>query len=97
MSGCMNACGHHHIGHIGVLGVDKKGVPWYQITIGGRDQQGAALGQRIGPAVELDEVVPLIRRLVDTYLSAREDGEWFVDYVDRVGVEPFKEAAYAVH
>ncbi len=96
MSGCMNACGHHHIGHIGVLGVDKKGVPWYQITIGGRDQQGAALGQRIGPAVELDEVVPLIRRLVDVYLAAREDGEWFVDYVDRVGVEPFKEAAYAV-
>ena len=96
ISGCMNACGHHHIGHIGILGVDKKGDPWYQITLGGRDQRGAVLGARIGPAVQLEEVVPLVRRLIDVYLSNRTEGERFVDHVDRVGLEPFKEAAYAV-
>lgn len=97
ISGCMNACGHHHIGHIGILGVEKKGAPWYQITLGGRDQSGAVLGERIGPAVELDEVIPLIRRLVDVYLSERQSDERFVDYVERVGVASLKEAAYAVY
>lgn len=97
ISGCMNACGHHHIGHIGILGVEKKGEPWYQLTIGGRDQQGAVLGQRLGPAIPHDEVVPLIRRLVDLYLAERERGEVFVDYVDRCGIDALKEVSYATH
>jgi len=97
ISGCMNACGHHHIGHIGILGVEKKGEPWYQLTIGGRDQKGAVLGQRLGPAIPHDDVVPLIRRLVDLYLAERERGEAFVDYVDRCGIDALKEFSYATH
>ncbi len=97
MSGCMNACGHHHIGHIGILGIDKKGAPWYQITLGGRDQKGAAIGQRLGPAVPADEVIPTVRRVMDFYLAQREDDEWFVDAVARLGVEPFKEVVYATN
>jgi sulfite reductase (NADPH) hemoprotein beta-component len=96
ISGCMNACGHHHIGHIGILGVDKKGTPWYQLTVGGRDQKGAVLGERIGPAVEHDEVIPLIRRIIDRFMEERAPNEWFVDYVTRIGIEPLKEAAYAI-
>ena len=97
ISGCMNACGHHHIGHIGILGVEKKGQPWYQITLGGRDQQGAVLGERLGPALPHDEVLPLIRRLMDTYLDNRQPGEIFVDYVARCGVESLREVSYATH
>ena len=95
ISGCMNACGHHHIGHIGILGVEKKGQPWYQLTVGGRDQHGAVLGQRLGPAVPHDEVLPLIRRIVDFYLAERLPAEVFVDFVDRCGVEALKEISYA--
>ncbi len=97
ISGCMNACGHHHIGHIGILGVEKKGQPWYQITLGGRDQQGAVLGERLGPAIPHAEVMPLIRRLMDTYLEDRQPGEVFVDYVTRSGVESLREVCYATH
>ncbi len=97
ISGCMNACGHHHIGHIGILGVEKKGQPWYQITLGGRDQQGAVLGERLGPAIPHDEVMPLIRRLMDTYLEDRQPGEVFVDYVTRCDVESLREVCYATH
>ena len=97
ISGCMNACGHHHIAHIGILGVEKKGQPWYQITLGGRDQQGAALGKRLGPAVPHDDVLPLIKRLVDTYLEERQPGEYFVGFVYRLGVDYLKEISYATH
>ncbi|MDG1065019.1 MAG: nitrite/sulfite reductase [Luminiphilus sp.] len=97
ISGCMNACGHHHIAHIGILGVEKKGQPWYQITLGGRDQQGASLGKRLGPAVPHDDVLPLIKRLINTYLSERQQGEYFVGFVDRIGVDYLKEISYATH
>lgn len=96
MSGCMNACGHHHIGHIGVLGVDKKGRYFYQITLGGRDAAGAVLGRKLGPAIPLDRVGKVIRRIVDCYLAVREVGECFADVVARLGVEPFKEVVYAM-
>lgn len=94
ISGCMNACGHHHIGHIGILGVDKKGEPWYQITVGGRDQNGARLGQVVGPAVAHDEVIPTLQRMMAAYLQDRKPEEWFVDYVDRCGIVVLKQAAY---
>lgn len=97
ISGCMNACGHHHIAHIGILGVEKKGQPWYQITLGGRDQQGATLGKRLGPAVPHDDVLPLIKRLIDTYLLERQAGEYFLGFVDRIGVDYLKEISYATH
>lgn len=96
MSGCMNACGHHHIGHIGILGVDKKGTPWYQITLGGKDQNGSKFGDRIGPSIPLDDVIPCIKRIVDKYLLDRNPDEWFVDTVNRLGVPHFKGAAYAM-
>jgi sulfite reductase (NADPH) hemoprotein beta-component len=96
MSGCMNACGHHHIGHIGILGVDKKGTPWYQITLGGKDQNGSKFGDRIGPSIPLDDVIPCIKRIVDKYLLDRNTNEWFVDTVNRLGVSHFKGVAYAL-
>ncbi|MGI9311076.1 MAG: hypothetical protein ACR2P7_06045, partial [bacterium] len=98
MSGCMNACGHHHVGHIGVLGVDKKGEEWYQITLGGNaggDADGdARLGARLGPAVPRDQVAATIERLIEVYLELRRDGERFLDCVLRLGVEPFKQRIY---
>ncbi len=97
MSGCMNACGHHHAGHIGILGVDKKGSEWYQITLGGSSENDTRLGMRLGPAVPRDKVVDSIEVLVDTYLALRNDGEKFLDTVLRIGVEPFKERVYADH
>ena len=96
MSGCMNACGHHHIGHIGILGVDKKGTPWYQITLGGKDQNGSKFGDRLGPSIPLDDVIPCIKKIVDKYLLDRNPDEWFVDTVNRLGAAHFKGAAYAM-
>lgn len=96
ISGCMNACGHHHVADIGILGVDKKGVEWYQLTLGGRSTAGARIGQRIGPAVAKSEVAEAVDRILLTYTDLREDGETFVDTLDRVGLEPFKERVYAV-
>jgi len=93
ISGCMNACGHHHVGHIGILGVDKHGAEWYQVTIGG-DQRGA-LGRIIGPSFARAEVPQVIERLIECYLERRDsDAERFVDVVQRIGVEPFKERVY---
>ena len=96
ISGCINACGHHHVGHIGILGVDKKGEEFYQITLGGDATETAALGALVGPAFSYDGVVDAIEVLVDTYLDIRRDGERFVDTYRRVGLEPFKEKLYAV-
>jgi sulfite reductase (NADPH) hemoprotein beta-component len=94
ISGCMNACGHHHVGHIGILGVDKNGEEWYQIEIGG-NQAPASLGRVIGPAFARAEVPDVIERLIETYLEHREsDAERFVDVVQRVGIEPFKTRVY---
>jgi len=95
ISGCINACGHHHVGHIGILGVDKNGVELYQISIGGDVDFGkTALGTILGPAVEADKVVEAVDALVATYLEARADGERFVDTYRRIGAQPFKERVY---
>ena len=97
MSGCMNACGHHHVGHIGILGVDKHGEEWYQITLGGSVNGFTALGEVIGPSVAQSEVAATIERIVEVYRADRNEGERFVDMVHRVGIKPFKERAYATH
>ena len=95
ISGCMNSCGHHHIGHIGILGVDKQGAEYYQISIGGAQGNDASLGKVIGPSVSQDEVPDVVEKLIDVYLEHRDsDAERFIDVVRRIGVEPFKERVY---
>jgi sulfite reductase (NADPH) hemoprotein beta-component len=95
MSGCMNACGHHHVGHIGILGVDKGGQEWYQITIGGAAGADASLGSVIGPSVAKADVPETIARLLAVYVDHRRPDERFLDTVRRIGVKPFKERVYA--
>jgi sulfite reductase (NADPH) hemoprotein beta-component len=96
MSGCMNGCGHHSVGHIGILGVDKGGEEWYQITLGGSTSgQDAAIGQVIGPSVAHAEVAETIERILDVYVAEREDGEAFLETVRRIGIAPFKARVYA--
>jgi len=96
MSGCMNACGHHHVGHIGILGVDKHGEEWYQITLGGSAGTEAALGEVIGPSVARSEVAATLARILDVYVERRQsDAESFLQVVRRIGVTPFKERVYA--
>ncbi|MFO1350100.1 MAG: nitrite/sulfite reductase [Gammaproteobacteria bacterium] len=95
ISGCMNACGHHHVGHIGILGVDKQGQEFYQITIGGSQGGHAALGQVIGRSVAQEEIPDVIEQLISAYLARRDsEAERFVDVVQRLGIEPFKEQVY---
>lgn len=94
ISGCMNACGHHHIGNIGILGVDKNGSEWYQITLGGSQGKNSALGKVIGPSFSAAEVPEVIERLIATFVSYRESEELFVDTLQRIGLEPFKELVY---
>ena len=96
VSGCINACGHHHVGHIGILGVDKKGEEFYQVLFGGRADEKATLATIQGPGLRHEEVAPAIRRVIDRYLTLRRDqGEKFIDTMGRVGQAPFKEALYA--
>ncbi|MGI9328366.1 MAG: nitrite/sulfite reductase [Pseudomonadales bacterium] len=95
ISGCMNACGHHHVGHIGVLGVDKKGQEFYQISIGGHSGDDASLGTIVGPSFGRDEVVDVIEKILDTYLSQRAAEETFLACYRRIGIDPFKESLYA--
>jgi sulfite reductase (NADPH) hemoprotein beta-component len=95
MSGCMNACGHHHVGHIGILGVDKGGEEWYQITIGGAAGADASLGAVIGPSVAKADVPETLARLLAVYVEQRLPDERFLDTVRRLGVKPFKERVYA--
>ena len=96
ISGCMNSCGHHHVGHIGILGVEKNGQEWYQISIGGRQGVNAALGKVIGKSVSRDKVPDAVARLIETYIDHRDsEAERFVDVVTRIGVSPFKERVYA--
>ena len=95
ISGCMNACGHHHVGHIGILGVDKKGREYYQISIGGHAGNDASVGQIIGPSFFRDDVPRVIRRIFDVYLAHRVENESFLHCVRRIGVEPFKVEVYA--
>lgn len=96
ISGCINACGHHHVGHIGILGVDKKGEEFYQLTLGGSGSEDASLGNILGPALPANRVTEAIDQIVDTYLHQRQAGERFLDTYRRVGLAPFKEAVYAV-
>ena len=95
MSGCMNACGHHHVGHIGILGVDKKGEEWYQISLGGSSENDATLGDILGPSVPKTEVANTLERILQVYVERRQDGERFVDACRRIGLEPFRLRAYA--
>ncbi|WP_369059043.1 nitrite/sulfite reductase [Caulobacter sp. 73W] len=95
ISGCINACGHHHVAHIGVLGVDKKGEEFYQLSLGGSGAEDASIAQILGPALPADKVAEAVDTLVDKYLSVREGDERFLDTFRRVGMAPFKEAVYA--
>jgi sulfite reductase (NADPH) hemoprotein beta-component len=94
MSGCMNACGHHHVGHIGILGVDKKGVEYYQLTLGGTAENDAALGDRLGPAIEKAYVADTIQKILDVYVEERIEEERFLDTYQRIGITLFKERVY---
>nr|WP_321439910.1 nitrite/sulfite reductase [uncultured Hyphomonas sp.] len=96
ISGCINACGHHHVGHIGILGVDRKGEEFYQISLGGRADEKAAIGAIAGPALKGEDVPGAVKRIVDAYMALRTSpDELFIDTLDRTGAEPFKEALYA--
>lgn len=95
ISGCMNACGHHHVGHIGILGVDKDGSEWYQVTIGGKQGNDASIGTVIGPSFAAEEMPGVIQRLIDVYIQERTDEERFIDTVRRIGIAPFKAHVYA--
>jgi sulfite reductase (NADPH) hemoprotein beta-component len=95
MSGCMNGCAHQSVGHIGILGVDKKGTEWYQITLGGSSENDAAIGDRLGPAVAKDQITKAITTILDVYIKNRLNDEPFLTMVNRVGVTPFKEQVYA--
>jgi sulfite reductase (NADPH) hemoprotein beta-component len=100
ISGCINSCGHHHSGHIGILGVDKDGAEWYQVTLGGSDctrlSGESTPGKVIGPSFAADEMVDVIEALIDTYRVQRNGRETFIDTVKRIGIDPFKTAANAV-
>ena len=94
ISGCINSCGHHHVGNIGVLGVDKDGEEWYQITLGGEQGNDAAIGKVIGPSFYADEIPDVVTNIINTYVEHRADDESFIDAYRRIGVTPFKEASY---
>jgi len=95
ISGCINACGHHHVGHIGVLGVDKDGSEWYQVSIGGSQGNSSAIGKIIGPSFSAPQMPEVVGRLLEVYVRNRVEGERFVDVAQRLGVAPFKEYVYA--
>ncbi len=94
ISGCVNACGHHHVGHIGILGVDKSGEEWYQVTIGGNKGSPAAIGKIIGRSFSFAQIPQVVERLLQVYVRERDEGERFIDTLRRIGVEPFKEFVY---
>jgi sulfite reductase (NADPH) hemoprotein beta-component len=95
ISGCINACGHHHVGSIGVLGVDKDGSEWYQVSIGGSQGNNSAIGKIIGPSFSGGQMPEVIDRLLQVYVDKRFEGERFVDTAQRLGIAPFKEHVYA--
>ncbi|MFN3552530.1 MAG: nitrite/sulfite reductase, partial [Novosphingobium meiothermophilum] len=95
ISGCINACGHHHAGHIGILGVDRKGVENYQLLLGGCEGADTSLGQITGPGFNEDGIVDAVEKVTEVYLAQRAPGERFVDTFRRIGMTPFKEAIYA--
>ena len=95
MSGCINACAHHHVAHIGILGVDKGGEDFYQITLGGSSREDASLGKIIGKAVPQAEVADTIEKILQVYVENRHEEERFIETVRRIGLVPFKERVYA--
>ncbi len=95
ISGCMNACGHHHVGNIGILGVDKKGEEFYQVTLGGSSGHDATIGDILGPSFAAEDMADVIEEVVNTYLDLRQPGEKFLSTYRRIGIEPFKERVYA--
>ena len=97
ISGCMNACGHHHVGHIGILGVDKKGAEFYQVSLGGSSGRNASLGQILGPSFAQDDMPDVIEKIIGVYLEQRTEDERFIDTFRRIGIEPFKERVYAAN
>ncbi len=97
ISGCMNGCGHHTVGHIGILGVDKKGEEWFQLTLGGSSADQASLGERLGPSIAKDRVADAVATILATYVKLREPEEPFLDTVRRIGINPFQERVYAHH
>ena len=97
ISGCMNACGHHHIGHIGILGVDKKGREFYQVALGGRQGRNAAIGKILGPSFGAEDMADVIAKILHVYVAERLDDEAFLQTYDRIGIDPFKEAVYATN
>lgn len=97
ISGCMNACGHHHIGNLGILGVDKKGEEFYQVSMGGEAGRNASLGQILGPSFAQDDMADVIEKIINVYVEQRTDDEHFIDTFRRIGIAPFKERVYAKH
>jgi sulfite reductase (NADPH) hemoprotein beta-component len=98
ISGCINACGHHHVGHIGILGVEKNGEEFYQITLGGKADEDAQLGTLIGPAIPYAEVADVVEEIAAAYMELRQrPDELFIDTLKRTGIEPFRERVYAAH
>lgn len=95
ISGCMNACGHHHVGNIGVLGVDKKGAEFYQVSLGGDSGRDAAIGKILGPSFAREEMPEVIEKIIQVYVEQRQPEELFIDTYNRIGIEPFKERVYA--
>jgi len=97
ISGCMNACGHHHVGHIGILGVDKKGEEFYQVSLGGSASRDASLGKILGPSFAQDVMPDVIEKLINVYVEKRNEDERFIDTYQRIGIDPFKERVYAAN
>ena len=97
ISGCMNACGHHHVGHIGILGVDKKGAEFYQVSIGGSSGRDTTLGQILGPSFAQDDMPDVIEKIIGVYVEQRNEDEQFLDTFRRIGIDPFKERVYAAN
>lgn len=97
ISGCMNACGHHHVGHIGILGVDKKGAEFYQVSIGGSSGRDTTLGQILGPSFAQDAMPDVIEKIIGVYVEQRNEDEQFLDTFRRIGIDPFKERVYAAN
>ena len=95
ISGCMNACGHHHIGNIGILGVDKKGQEFYQVSLGGSQGLNASLGKILGPSFAQEDIPDVIEKILNCYVERRQPDEDFLDTFNRIGLEPFKERVYA--
>jgi sulfite reductase (NADPH) hemoprotein beta-component len=97
ISGCVNACGHHHVGHIGILGVEKKGESYYQIVLGGDIGESSALAESLGAALDQNAILQALSKIITLYLAQRESGERFIDTYRRLGINAFKEVVYGHH